>query len=134
MAPRHRFTSRLILVIAVVACLVGMGHTRTAVAETASAPVAHAMAHSDGMVHGVPTSDGLHRAASGAGEHGGHQGSGDGCCASTAGDNGKAAHALPAHADLVAVAVPLVLDGRAVTPAPPQPRPPDLSSLCVQRT
>ena len=130
MAPRHGFVARLILVIAVVGCLVGMGHARGVITESAPAAMDHATMAEPHGAHAAPTGAGAGQ-ADGHSEHRSHA---TDCCASTAADYLQAVTALPAALDHVALVPPAPAADHAASPAPPRARPPDLCSLCVQRT
>jgi hypothetical protein len=118
-APRRHWASRLILVIAVVSCLMGMSHAH---ADHTMEPMSAAMHHS--MPQPDQSSDTHH-------DHSVHAGD---CCVATIGDSVQSVVTFPFTVDHAAVAPPAVLEGHAVALAPPQPRPPDLCRLGVQRT
>ena len=135
MAPRHSFVARLILVVAVVGCLVGMGRPCTALTESGARDSAMpaAMAHGEHSASMAPTgSAATEPSPAKSGPHG-HDGHATDCCAAAPGDS-LSAVAAPSTSDHVAGPPPAATEAHTVAPAPPQPRPPDLSSLGVQRT
>jgi hypothetical protein len=125
MGPGRRFAARLILVIAVLTCVAGIGHLGAPAAPSAmGAEMTHAPAVHP---HAASPHNGL---APTAHPHDRHAADHNGCCVATS--VADAAVALPVQG--VSVPPPASVLASRRTPEPPEPRPPDLRDLCVQRT
>jgi hypothetical protein len=130
MARPGWLASRLILVVAVIGCMLGLGHLRCGSTDPVPAAMSASSTSATPADH-APNSD-LHGSL--AERHGGHEGDHvDGCCADSTDLSAVTAPLVPQAHGNAAATTPATSSGNTA-PAAAHLRPPDITALCVHRT